>query len=127
MGINASTEKQLLEYAEFSETIAEVCYGAKRNTVRWTPKVKHVKGILLICHRLHGHSLRYFKVANALTSKGFIVASIDHKGHGLSDGKIGLIDDWTVLIKDFHRHSYSLAAHWYLDQHLSVLLVRRIA
>jgi alpha-beta hydrolase superfamily lysophospholipase len=118
MGSHQSTANQLedkpfdepAEWTVFSEKIVELSAGVKRNVVRWAPKGMEMKGIALICHGLHEHSLRYFKVANALTRKGYLVASIDHKGHGLSDGEKGLIDDWTVLERDFTAYANSLHA-----------------
>jgi alpha-beta hydrolase superfamily lysophospholipase len=89
------------EWETFDEKIVEVCPGARRNVARWVPKDKPYKGVVAISHGLHEHCLRYFKVADALTKKGFVVVSLDHVGHGYSDGAKGRIDDWKILPRDF--------------------------
>jgi hypothetical protein len=52
-----------------------------RNVVSWTPE--EPKAIVLICHGLHDHSIRYHKLAHALTAQRFVVYGMDHMGHGI--------------------------------------------
>ena len=59
-----------------------------------------MKGIVLISHGLHEHILKYHRVADELTRRGYAVYGGDHMGHGLSYGKKGLITDYKVLIND---------------------------
>eukprot|EP00924_Labyrinthula_sp_SR-Ha-C_P009322 maker-scaffold_2-snap-gene-20.31-mRNA-1 protein AED:0.01 eAED:0.01 QI:126/1/1/1/1/1/3/768/354 len=45
-----------------------------------------LKGIVVICHGLNEHSLRYSHVAQKLNEAGYKVYSLDHQGHGMSEG-----------------------------------------
>ena len=78
--------------------------GKKRNTVSWLPTTTEdspPKALIFISHGLHEHSLRYYSLAHALTANNFAVYSIDHHAHGLSEGEVGMIDDYNVLMNDF--------------------------
>jgi hypothetical protein len=55
-------------YSKEGEEIATGIIG-KRNIVTWSPKSGVVKGIVLISHGLHEHSLRYYAVAQELVGK----------------------------------------------------------
>jgi alpha-beta hydrolase superfamily lysophospholipase len=74
--------------------------GQKRNIIIWTPTSAPV-GIVIICHGLHEHALRYYLLAHTLTAKGYIVYGMDHIGHGYSEGMPGMITNYNILIEDF--------------------------
>lgn len=139
-GINVSERIfEIVRSATYSSEGEEIVAGiiGKRNIVTWSPKSGVIKGIVLISHGLHEHSLRYYSTAQELVCKkrkiylflyifiiiilfiiyiyniinyfivrGFIVYSIDHVGHGMSEGSDidktkGLIEDYKILINDF--------------------------
>nr|MBX2837283.1 lysophospholipase [Gammaproteobacteria bacterium] len=61
---------------------------------RWSPNagvtVKNT-GVYLL-HGTGEHAGRYTRLVEALTTMGFMVGSHDHPGHGLSQGKRGVIN-----------------------------------
>ena len=63
----------------------------------WTPDGDERAGVLLI-HGLGEHSSRYAHVAKHLTSKGFAVHTLDHYGHGKSDGLPGYVERFGVFL-----------------------------
>jgi len=63
----------------------------------WTPDGDVRAGILLV-HGLGEHSSRYTHVAEHLTSKGFAVHTLDHYGHGKSDGQPGYVERFSVFL-----------------------------
>ncbi len=54
----------------------------------------------VIVHGYAEHSARYGAVMAALLDKGFAVHALDHRGHGRSGDKLGLIDHWESLLRD---------------------------
>lgn len=68
------------------------------------------RGSVLILHGLGEHCGRYEEVAGFLNELGFDVRSYDHRGHGQSKGKRGVIghtdaltDDARLVFEDFSR------------------------
>jgi hypothetical protein len=57
---------------------------------RWIPMANihplPPKGIVVIVHGLGEHCARYDHVSRALNAAGFVVYSLDHQGHGRSEG-----------------------------------------
>ncbi|CAM9317204.1 unnamed protein product, partial [Ectocarpus fasciculatus] len=72
----------------------------KLHVVSWLPAAEP-RGVVLVCHGLHEHALRYYGIAHALTARGVAVYGCDHYAHGRSDGERGLITDHTVLVADY--------------------------
>ncbi|RKX93537.1 MAG: hypothetical protein DRZ90_12720 [Spirochaetes bacterium] len=52
------------------------------------------KAVLLIVHGIGEHSGRYSGMAEYFNSRGIAVIGYDHRGHGLSEGKRGLLLSW---------------------------------
>lgn len=63
----------------------------------WTPDGDMRAGILLV-HGLGEHSSRYTHVAEHLTGRGFAVHTLDHYGHGKSDGQPGFVERFSVFL-----------------------------
>ena len=63
----------------------------------WTPGGDIRAGILLV-HGLGEHSSRYTHVAEHLTGRGFAVHTLDHYGHGKSDGQPGFVERFSVFL-----------------------------
>jgi acylglycerol lipase len=88
-----------------TETFIEGAEGTsvgphKLHVVSWLPAAEP-RAVLLVCHGLHEHALRYYGLAHALTARGVAVYGCDHYAHGRSDGERGLITDYQVLVQDY--------------------------
>ena len=68
----------------FHEEIKDLPNGSKRNQLHWIPSNGNIIGIVIICHGLAEHCLRYSTFASELTKQGFGCFGIDIQGHGLS-------------------------------------------
>jgi alpha-beta hydrolase superfamily lysophospholipase len=62
----------------------------------WLPE-GDARGSVVIAHGINEHGGRYAHVAERLTRSGWVVAALDHRGHGLSGGRRAAVerfDDW---------------------------------
>lgn len=72
----------------------------------WRPDVGIGKAAVHIAHGLAEHAGRYERLAEALTSSGYIVYANDHRGHGRTAraaediGYFGDVDGWNCVVKD---------------------------
>ena len=99
----------------FIDGAEDTSVGAhKLHVVSWLPATEP-RAIVLVCHGLHEHALRYYSIAHELTALGVAVYGCDHYAHGRSDGERGLITDYKVLIEDFVKF-----AAWARAQHPGV-------
>ena len=71
--------------------------GSRLYQQSWTPDGDVRAGILLV-HGLGEHSSRYTHVAEHLTERGFAVHTLDHYGHGKSDGQPGYVQRFSVFL-----------------------------
>ena len=60
------------------------------------------KASVVLVHGLGEHSGRYEHVAKSLNDAGYSVFSLDHRGHGLSEGQKGHVNTFEDYIKDVH-------------------------
>ncbi|RTL62919.1 MAG: alpha/beta hydrolase [Pseudonocardiaceae bacterium] len=58
-------------------------------------------GIVLVSHGLGEHGGRYGNVVDALVPDGWAVYALDHRGHGLSNGRRAHLDDYADWLSDF--------------------------
>jgi len=65
----------------------------------WFP-VAEPEAVIIIVHGGGDHSGRYKNVVNYLIPFNYAVFAFDWRGHGLSPGKRGHIDDWQILRND---------------------------
>jgi alpha-beta hydrolase superfamily lysophospholipase len=65
----------------------------------WLPEGDS-KGIVLIIHGLNEHSSRYAHLAGFLVEEGFSVYSLDHNGHGKSEGTRSYTDKFSDFTDD---------------------------
>ncbi len=71
----------------------------------WAPEAT-VKAVLLVAHGAGEHSARYQSLAQFFTGHGYVVAALDHNGHGHSEGVPGHVDSFADYVHDlavFHR------------------------
>jgi len=73
--------------------------GLKLMARQWDPRGE-LRGHIGIVHGLGEHTGRYGEVAEYLTKAGYRVLAIDQRGHGLTAGKRGHVDDFTLLLDD---------------------------
>jgi len=82
-------------YLELRHSIARGTSRLFRQT--WLPDTDARAAVLLV-HGLGEHSSRYEHVAEHLTGRGFAVYTLDHYGHGKSDGRMGYVERFSVYL-----------------------------
>lgn len=82
-------------------------FGYELYAQQWLPKEQAIKAIVCLSHGSGEHSSRYLNVAKAMTAEGIGIMTLDHHGHGRSDGKRGhfislqsVLQDMFNLIED---------------------------
>ena len=65
----------------------------------WMPATSH-RAVIAVAHGLGEHSGRYAQVAHELTSRGYSVHAIDHRGHGRSAGSRANIERFEYVVAD---------------------------
>ncbi|MFA9370895.1 MAG: lysophospholipase [Labilibaculum antarcticum] len=65
----------------------------------WQPSVTP-KAVICLVHGIGEHSSRYHDWAELFAEKNIAVVSYDQRGHGLSDGKRGVIPSYEKLMDD---------------------------
>ena len=85
-----------------SEGFLDVSHTAARGSSRlyqqsWLPD-SEPRAVVLLVHGLGEHSSRYTHVAEHLTQRGFAVFTLDHYGHGKSDGHAGFVERFSVYL-----------------------------
>ena len=68
----------------------------------WTPD-GDPKAVVLLVHGLGEHLGRYQHVAERLTDAGYVVAALDHRGHGRSGGKRVFVKSYDELMRDLSQ------------------------
>ena len=71
----------------------------------WAPE-NSPRALLLVVHGAGEHSNRYEDLAQYFTARGYVVAGLDHPGHGKSDGEYGHIErfqDLVDTVEIFHQ------------------------
>lgn len=81
------------------ETFLNSFDGLKLFHQTWLPENAPLALILLV-HGLGEHSSRYEHVAQFLTSHDFAVYTMDHRGHGKSEGERGHVNQFEDFMKD---------------------------
>ncbi len=64
------------------------------------------RGTVVIVHGINEHGGRYRHVAERLVRDGWMVAALDHRGHGLSGGRRAAVerfDDWVTDLDSYIR------------------------
>ncbi|SNS84955.1 Lysophospholipase, alpha-beta hydrolase superfamily [Geodermatophilus saharensis] len=69
-------------------TFVPAADGARLAERRWTPDGE-VRATVQVVHGLSEHAGRYGRLASALTARGFAVAALDQRGHGLTARSTG--------------------------------------
>lgn len=74
--------------------------GTRLALIAWPAPEASVRGTVLLVHGLGEHAGRYAHVAAALRAWGWASVSYDHRGHGRSDGKRGVLRRADDLVTD---------------------------
>lgn len=71
------------------------------HTVTVLPKHQPIKAVVCFCHG-YTDSVSFMKLVEnlRLPERGIAFCAIEYEGHGLSDGALGLFNDWNLLISD---------------------------
>lgn len=67
----------------------------------WLPE-QQPRAVLLVVHGAGEHSSRYRDLADYFCARGYLVAALDHIGHGKSDGVYGHIDRFSQYLETLH-------------------------
>lgn len=65
----------------------------------WQPDTA-ARAIVFLAHGAAEHSGRYVHVAQYFVERGYMVAALDHVGHGMSDGTPGFIESFDHYIQN---------------------------
>src|SRR5262249_49339175 len=66
----------------------------------WTPDGAPARAVIVLVHGLGEHSGRYDHVVARLVGEGYAVHTVDHRGHGRSDGHRAFIEDMDNVVAD---------------------------
>lgn len=70
------------------------------------------RGLLLVAHGAGEHGARYADFARQCTARGYVVAAIDHVGHGRSGGTPGDMVDFADCLGDLNQWRELLSARF---------------
>jgi len=109
----------LLANAKHERLTLDAEDGHKIHAQLWSP-ADQARGVIQIIHGLGEHGNRYARFAEAATSRGFVVAVHDHRGHGDHGNTAGFFaakNGWQLLVTD------SLVVHDFLAKRFADLPV----
>jgi acylglycerol lipase len=75
--------------------------GSAGGEIAWQAwEVEQPRAVVLLVHGYAEHSGRYGHVADRLTASSYAVWTLDHRGHGASDGVPGNVESFATLRRD---------------------------
>lgn len=75
--------------------------GMLLHTITMLPAHAPIKAVVFYCHGYTDNvSFEKVMAKQRLVREGIAFCAIEYEGHGLSDGPMGLINDWDVLVND---------------------------
>jgi alpha-beta hydrolase superfamily lysophospholipase len=78
----------------------------------WLPEGAEPRAVVVLAHGASEHSGRYAWTGEQLTSRGYAMYAIDHRGHGRSAGDRAVIDRMRNAVEDVHTLvERAVAAH----------------
>lgn len=84
----------------YSESRLETKDGLKLLTQRWEPEGSEARGVLVIVHGLKDYGDRYADFAFDAARRGYVVWTIDLRGHGDSEGDRVFINRFDEYLSD---------------------------
>jgi acylglycerol lipase len=100
--------KRIMQHKEFNLVTADGIFLVGRN---WRP-VGKPKAIILIVHGIGEHSGRYDSWARKFCEFGYMIYSVDLRGHGLSEGRRGHIDNINNYLDDISSLVRRVKHNW---------------
>jgi alpha-beta hydrolase superfamily lysophospholipase len=85
----------------------------------WLPDGR-VKAVLLVVHGAAEHSGRYMNIVNHFIPLGYGVYSLDHFGHGRSDGQRVYVESFDDYIEPLNTF-YTMIRRWQPDKPIFIL------
>ena len=85
----------------------------------WLPDVR-VKAVMLVVHGAAEHSGRYMNIVNHFVPLGYAVYSLDHFGHGRSDGQRVYVESFDDYIEPLNTF-YTMIRRWQPDKPIFIL------
>jgi lysophospholipase len=73
--------------------------GTQIYSQAWLPDGEP-RAALVIAHGFGEHSARYAHVGDKLAAAGYAVYALDHRGHGRSEGKRAMLEQWDHVLDD---------------------------
>lgn len=104
--------------ANFQTNTVKTTDGLALYTASWLPET--VKAVIVLVHGYGEHSGRYAHVVNALTQQNYAVYTIDHRGHGKSEGLGGYVKSIDQVVDDLKIYVDQIQAR-HSDQKLFML------
>jgi acylglycerol lipase len=87
-----------------------------------TPVNQPVKAVVCYCHGYSDTpSYTKRKEFTYIVEQGIAVVMIDYEGHGRSDGTLGLIKDWDVMINDVNGYFQEVVAKVFPDKKIFLM------
>lgn len=83
--------------------------GLALHTIAWLPEAPP-KAVVVIVHGIAEHSGRYTHVADHLVQRGYAVYSLDHRGHGQSEGTRAYFDHLDQPVADLRQYADLITA-----------------
>jgi alpha-beta hydrolase superfamily lysophospholipase len=77
----------------------------------WEPETAP-QAVLLVAHGAGEHSARYLPLAQFFTGHNYVVAALDHNGHGYSEGRPGHVNSFGDYLYDLAIFHQQLAARF---------------
>src|ERR671916_1059100 len=76
--------------------------GLRLFTQSWLPDAEP-EAVVVLAHGAGEHSGRYEHVARRFTAEGLAVHTLDHRGHGRSEGRRAYLDRMENAVADLDR------------------------
>eukprot|EP00285_Hemiselmis_virescens_P009442 CAMPEP_0173381778 /NCGR_PEP_ID=MMETSP1356-20130122/4206_1 /TAXON_ID=77927 ORGANISM="Hemiselmis virescens, Strain PCC157" /NCGR_SAMPLE_ID=MMETSP1356 /ASSEMBLY_ACC=CAM_ASM_000847 /LENGTH=322 /DNA_ID=CAMNT_0014335787 /DNA_START=12 /DNA_END=980 /DNA_ORIENTATION=+ len=95
--------KRLPPVDHYAETYMQNTEGLWLYTQCWKPK-SSPKGVIFLVHGMGEYCNRYEHVAKMFNEKGYAVYSMDHQGHGRSEGDRLYVERFEDYCKDYFQY-----------------------
>mmetsp|Transcript_29039 Transcript_29039/g.54557 ORF Transcript_29039/g.54557 Transcript_29039/m.54557 type:complete len:428 (-) Transcript_29039:502-1785(-) len=98
--------------------------GLLLHTNIMVPRNQEVKAVVCFCHGYVDNPTwsKLPELSKFLVKKsGLALIMVEHEGHGRSDGTLGLIKDWDVIMNDAHEYFQETAGNFFPTKQLFLM------
>jgi alpha-beta hydrolase superfamily lysophospholipase len=74
--------------------------GVRIQRRAWLPGSHRPRAVFVLAHGMSEHSARYDRFGRFLAARGVAVHALDHRGHGLSGGETGTVEQFGHFLDD---------------------------